>query len=168
MALAGAARLRARRTHPDADRLRRCPPALLEPGERTGRCRRGTDTLLTAADGRSWISVEDLAVAVLDEVEDPGRERLVTVVHAAGPAPVAESSWGAGRGTPLGSFVWTRPGQERNPVKGAPHTPSRQWGSLTGRRRAAWRSHGDRRRRGVGVPQLEEPGGTVPDPASPA
>ncbi|MFS4107116.1 NAD(P)-dependent oxidoreductase [Streptomyces sp. PD-S100-1] len=85
VALAGVAQLRACRSHPDADWVYLCPPALLEPGERTGRYLRGTDTLLTAADGRSWISAEDLAVAVLDEVEDPGRERLVTVVHAAGP-----------------------------------------------------------------------------------
>ncbi|MGW1745760.1 hypothetical protein ACWCRD_09100 [Streptomyces sp. NPDC002092] len=40
------------------------PPALLEPGVRTGRYRRGTDTLLIGADGRTWISAEDLAVAV--------------------------------------------------------------------------------------------------------
>ncbi|KMS89043.1 hypothetical protein ACZ91_22535 [Streptomyces regensis] len=41
----------------------------------------GTDNLLTDADGRSWISAEDLAVAVLDELGAPGPERLVTVVH---------------------------------------------------------------------------------------
>ncbi|MFF0032867.1 hypothetical protein [Streptomyces avermitilis] len=48
---------------------------------RTGRYRRGTDTLLTSADGRSWISAEDLAVAVVDELETPGPERRLTVVH---------------------------------------------------------------------------------------
>ncbi|WP_408648234.1 NAD(P)-dependent oxidoreductase [Streptomyces gossypiisoli] len=60
------------------------PPALLEPGARTGRYRRGTDSLLTAPDGRSWISAEDLAVAVVDELESPGRERHFTVVHSSG------------------------------------------------------------------------------------
>lgn len=45
------------------------PPALLEPGPRTGRYRTGTDNLLVSDDGRSWISTADLAVAVLDEAQ---------------------------------------------------------------------------------------------------
>jgi putative NADH-flavin reductase len=57
------------------------PPALLEPGVRTGRYRRGTDTLLVGAEGRSWISAEDLAVAAVDELETPGPDPLITVVH---------------------------------------------------------------------------------------
>ncbi|MFI7410914.1 NAD(P)-dependent oxidoreductase [Streptomyces sp. NPDC049627] len=80
---AGIAQLRTCQSHADADWVYLSPPALLEPGERTGRYRRGTDTLLTGADGRSWISAEDLAVAVVDEVEAPGRERHITVVHSA-------------------------------------------------------------------------------------
>ncbi|MBB5938014.1 putative NADH-flavin reductase [Streptomyces zagrosensis] len=39
--------------------------------------------MLTSADGRSWISAEDVAVAVVDELEAPGPERLITVVHRA-------------------------------------------------------------------------------------
>lgn len=39
------------------------PPALLEPGERTGTYRRGTNIPLADEDGTSLISVEDLAVA---------------------------------------------------------------------------------------------------------
>ena len=35
------------------------------------RAEKGLDTLLTAADGRSWISMEDFAIAMLDEVEKP-------------------------------------------------------------------------------------------------
>ncbi|GAA5061093.1 NAD(P)-dependent oxidoreductase [Streptomyces similanensis] len=81
VALAGIAQLRACQDHPYTDWVYLCPPALLAPGERTGRYRRGADTLLTAPDGRSWISAEDLATAVLDELEDPGPERLITVVH---------------------------------------------------------------------------------------
>ncbi|WP_435613531.1 NAD(P)-dependent oxidoreductase [Streptomyces sp. bgisy159] len=81
VAAAGVAQLRACREHAGADWAYLSPPALLEPGERTGRYRRGTDTLLTDAGGRSWISAEDLAVAVVDEVEGPGGERHVTVVH---------------------------------------------------------------------------------------
>ncbi|MFJ4466714.1 NAD(P)-dependent oxidoreductase [Streptomyces sp. NPDC089424] len=94
VALAGVAQLRACQAHEDADWTYLSPPALLEPGERTGRYRRGTDTLLTAADGRSWISAEDLAVAVADALEGPGTERHITVVHDDGPA-------GARDGDPL-------------------------------------------------------------------
>ncbi|MFD5014729.1 NAD(P)-dependent oxidoreductase [Streptomyces chartreusis] len=82
VALAGTAQLRTCEAHADADWVYLSPPAELEPGERTGRYRRGTDTLLTASDdGRSWISAEDLAVAVVDEVENPGTDRHITVVH---------------------------------------------------------------------------------------
>jgi putative NADH-flavin reductase len=57
------------------------PPAILEPGERTGRYRKGTDDLLVT-DGTSRISVEDLAVAVVDELEDPAHHRTrFTVAH---------------------------------------------------------------------------------------
>ncbi len=45
------------------------PSALLVPGERTGSYRLGTDELLIDASGRSSISMEDLAVALLDEAE---------------------------------------------------------------------------------------------------
>ncbi len=47
------------------------PPALLEPGQRTGTYRLGTDELLVDAEGNSTISMEDLAVALLDEAEQP-------------------------------------------------------------------------------------------------
>ncbi len=81
VAAAGVAQLRAGQAHGHADWVYLSPPALLQPGARTGRYRRGTDTLLTAADGRSWISAEDLAIAVVDELESPGQDRHVTVVH---------------------------------------------------------------------------------------
>ncbi|WP_370262500.1 NAD(P)-dependent oxidoreductase [Streptomyces sp. V4I8] len=81
VAAAGVAQLRACQAHADADWVYLSPPALLEPGDRTGRYRRGTDTLLIGAEGRSWISAEDLAVAVVDELETPGPERHITVVH---------------------------------------------------------------------------------------
>jgi len=47
------------------------PSALFIDGERTARFRLGTDQLLTAADGKSWISFEDFAVALADEIERP-------------------------------------------------------------------------------------------------
>ncbi|MFF7357805.1 NAD(P)-dependent oxidoreductase [Streptomyces filipinensis] len=84
VALAGVAQLRTCQAHPGADWVYLSPPAVLEPGERTGRYRRGTDTLLTDADGGSRISAEDLAVAVLDELERPGAHRHLTVAHHRG------------------------------------------------------------------------------------
>ena len=51
------------------------PSALFAPGERTGKFRLGTDQLLTAADGKSWISFEDFAVALADEIDRPAHIR---------------------------------------------------------------------------------------------
>ena len=51
------------------------PSALFTAGERTGRFRLGTDQLLTASDGKSWISFEDFAVALADEIERPAHIR---------------------------------------------------------------------------------------------
>ena len=47
------------------------PSADLSPGQRTGHFRLGTDQLLTNAQGESRISVEDYAMAMIDEVEKP-------------------------------------------------------------------------------------------------
>lgn len=41
------------------------------PGERTGHYRLGGDVLVTDADGKSYISGADFAIAVADEVENP-------------------------------------------------------------------------------------------------
>jgi uncharacterized protein len=51
------------------------PSALFTAGERTGKFRLGTDQLLTAPDGKSWISFEDFAVALADEIERPAHIR---------------------------------------------------------------------------------------------
>jgi putative NADH-flavin reductase len=51
------------------------PSALFIDGERTAKFRLGTDQLLTAADGKSWISFEDYAVAMVDEIERPAHIR---------------------------------------------------------------------------------------------
>ncbi len=45
------------------------------PGERTGRYRTGGDVIVTDDGGASYISGEDLAVAVLDEIENPQHSR---------------------------------------------------------------------------------------------
>jgi putative NADH-flavin reductase len=51
------------------------PSASFAPGERTGKFRLGGDQLLTAADGKSSISMEDYAIAFIDEVEKPQHRR---------------------------------------------------------------------------------------------
>jgi uncharacterized protein len=51
------------------------PPVWITPGERTGRFRLGGDQLLVDSKGESHISVEDFAVAFLDEVENPRHVR---------------------------------------------------------------------------------------------
>jgi putative NADH-flavin reductase len=51
------------------------PSAQFVAGERTGVFRLGTDTALRDASGRSWISYEDYAVALVDEIEQPRHSR---------------------------------------------------------------------------------------------
>jgi putative NADH-flavin reductase len=51
------------------------PSAFFEPGQRTGKFRLGQDELLTAADGKSSISMEDYAIALVDELEQPQHRR---------------------------------------------------------------------------------------------
>jgi putative NADH-flavin reductase len=52
------------------------PSMFFGPGERTGTFRLGTETLLTAADGKSSISYEDFAVAMIDEIEEPKHKNM--------------------------------------------------------------------------------------------
>ena len=47
------------------------PSADLSPGQRTGKFRLGKDQLLTDANGKSHISTQDYAMAMIDEVEQP-------------------------------------------------------------------------------------------------
>lgn len=47
------------------------PPFEFHPGVRTGRYRTGRDQPVTDEQGRSELSYEDLAVAVVDEIENP-------------------------------------------------------------------------------------------------
>ena len=51
------------------------PPASIFPGTRTGSYRLGTDVLLIDAHGDAKISMEDFAMAILDEVEQPTHHR---------------------------------------------------------------------------------------------
>ena len=59
----------------DLDWVFLSPSMLILPGERTGQFRLGQDDLLVGADGQSRISMEDFAVAMLDELEQPRHSR---------------------------------------------------------------------------------------------
>jgi uncharacterized protein len=51
------------------------PSALIDFGARTGKFRLGTEQLLVDSNGKSWISFEDFAVALADEIERPAHLR---------------------------------------------------------------------------------------------
>ena len=51
------------------------PPISITPGERTGRFRLGGDSLIKDAEGKSRVSFEDYAVALVNELEKPAHER---------------------------------------------------------------------------------------------
>ncbi|MES2939242.1 MAG: NAD(P)-dependent oxidoreductase [Pseudomonadota bacterium] len=59
----------------DIDWTMLSPSAVISPGQRTGVFRLGGDQLLVGADGKSAISLEDYAVAMLDELEQPKHSR---------------------------------------------------------------------------------------------
>jgi putative NADH-flavin reductase len=52
-----------------------CPAAYFDPGERTGRFRVGTDELIVDSEGNSRVSMEDFAIALVDELENPRHPR---------------------------------------------------------------------------------------------
>ena len=60
---------------PELDWTYLSPSTNLVPGERTGKFRLGLDDLLVGEDGQSRISVEDYAVAMIDELEQPKHTR---------------------------------------------------------------------------------------------
>jgi putative NADH-flavin reductase len=72
---AGAAFLEALRAVSDLDWTFLSPSAEFVEGSRTGKFRLGEDALLTDSQGRSWISYEDYAVAMVDELEKPAHVR---------------------------------------------------------------------------------------------
>jgi uncharacterized protein len=51
------------------------PAGFFEPGERTGKFRLGTNELITNEKGESRISMEDYAIALVNELERPAHER---------------------------------------------------------------------------------------------
>lgn len=67
--------LHALRTETELEWTFLSPSAMFVAGERTGQFRLGKDALLVGDDGKSWISYEDFAVALLDELEQPKHVR---------------------------------------------------------------------------------------------
>src|SRR4051812_32787178 len=59
------------------------PAAMLAPGARTGKYRLGGEELLMAGDRPAGISVADLAVAIVDELENPRHIRARFTVASA-------------------------------------------------------------------------------------
>jgi putative NADH-flavin reductase len=59
----------------DVDWTYLSPPFMLAPGERTGKYRLGEDRLLVDDEGNSSISMEDFAVALVDEAESAAHVR---------------------------------------------------------------------------------------------
>jgi putative NADH-flavin reductase len=70
-AAAGAGLLEQLRATRDLDWTFLSPSRFFNPGERTGKFRLGTDTLLSDESGKSAISQEDYAIALVDELEKP-------------------------------------------------------------------------------------------------
>lgn len=56
------------------------PAGSIAPGERTGKFRLGKDHLVVDKDGKSNISVEDYAVAMMDELEKPGHHQEIFTI----------------------------------------------------------------------------------------
>jgi uncharacterized protein len=74
-ALAGRDFLNVLRGEQELDWTFLSPSALFVPGERTGKFRLGTERLLVGSGGESRISMEDYAIALVDELETPRHSR---------------------------------------------------------------------------------------------
>jgi uncharacterized protein len=59
----------------DVDWTYVAPAAFFEPGERTGKFRTGSNELITTENGESRISMEDYAIAMVDELESGANRR---------------------------------------------------------------------------------------------
>lgn len=63
------------RKEPTLDWSFLAPSANMHPGERTGKFRLGGDRMLVGVNGKSEITVQDYAVAMIDELEHPAHVR---------------------------------------------------------------------------------------------
>ncbi|PRX58655.1 hypothetical protein B0I32_122117 [Nonomuraea fuscirosea] len=81
-ALAARSALRMYREVDDLDWTFVCPAIVIAPGERTGTFRVGGDELMSDDEGNSFISAEDFAVAIAEEVErDANPRRRISVAY---------------------------------------------------------------------------------------
>jgi len=71
----GAELLRLLRASPELEWTFFSPAVFIGPGERTGKFRLGGDEVVAAADGKSSISYDDYAIALVDELERPKHVR---------------------------------------------------------------------------------------------
>jgi putative NADH-flavin reductase len=71
----GAALLKLLRADHDLEWTFFSPAVFIGPGERTGKFRLGGDEVVAAADGKSSISYDDYAIALVDELERPKHVR---------------------------------------------------------------------------------------------
>lgn len=67
--------LRLLRNEKDLNWTMLSPSAMIAPGRRTGKFRLGQDQLLVNAEGKSAISIEDYAAAMINELEQPAHPR---------------------------------------------------------------------------------------------
>jgi len=74
-ALGGREFLKVLRAEQDLEWTFLCPSAEFMPGQRTGKFRLGEDRLLSLPNGESKISMEDFAIAMIDELEKPKHVR---------------------------------------------------------------------------------------------
>ncbi len=80
VALAHREALKAYQKTTDLDWTFASPSAEITPGERTGKFRTAKNQLLTDANGKSHISMEDYAVGIIDEIENPMHIREVFTI----------------------------------------------------------------------------------------
>ncbi len=71
----GAELLKLLRASPELEWTFFSPAVFIGPGERTGKFRLGGDEVIAAADGKSSISYDDYAIALVDELEHPKHVR---------------------------------------------------------------------------------------------
>jgi len=74
-ATAGVRFLEVLQREPNLDWTFLSPSAEFVEGERSGHYKLGKDHLLIGADGKSWITFADYAIAMLDELESPQHSR---------------------------------------------------------------------------------------------
>lgn len=92
IALAGVRQLALCHAHADANWTYFSPAATFAPGPRTGRYSLGGTRLLVDADGTSVISMEDAAIAILDEVERPNHRGAQFTAASLSTTPVVADS----------------------------------------------------------------------------